>query len=80
MKPRQYELELPYTIPSMFVGMAVTKFKQHEGWNNLPFALIQKINKAEDGWTDLILTQEDLDSIPTKLWASIASELNINWK
>ncbi len=77
---RKYHIDLPYTIPSMFVSTAVDRLKGIGMWDSLPKHLQDKAESALSNWYGLELTQEDLDSIPNPVWKAIAANLNIEWE
>mgnify|MGYP001008605068 CR=1 FL=1 len=74
---REYKFQLPYNIPCMFIGMAVSSLQDKGLWEDLPVNLKRKIKQAQQGWDDIQLTREDLDSISDELWEKIAIELEL---
>jgi hypothetical protein len=77
---RKYDIELPYHIGGLFVGMAISKLEEAGDWDGLPIMLKTKMNLGQQGWDGVDLTQADLDTIPDHLWDNIAKSLNIGWK
>jgi hypothetical protein len=77
---RLYDLELPYHIPFLGVGIVISKFKQIGVWHKLPHALKEKAKEAKGTWSGLKITQRDLDSVPDEAWKTIAVELGVRWK
>lgn len=76
---RNYDIELPYHIGGMFVGMAISKLEEAGDWDGLPIMLKTKLKNGQLGWDGVDLTQSDLDTIPDHLWEKIATQLNIGW-
>jgi hypothetical protein len=76
---RHYKIDLPLSVPSMFVPTYIQKMKDMNLWDELPESLQEKATTATQNWCGLDLTQEDLDSIPDEAWGDIATQLNIEW-
>lgn len=77
---RLYDVELPYRVSGLVVGMAINKFKQIGVWNKFPHALKDKARAAKRSWGGMKITQRDLDSIPDDAWEKIATVLGVKWK
>lgn len=67
------KIALPYTISHWKEGFAINMIRPY--WNELPVALAKKINEAYTGSHDLVITKEDLDSLPDKLWNVLKDHL-----
>jgi hypothetical protein len=77
---RLYDVELPYHVPGLGVGIAISKFKQIGVWDKFPPFLKDKAKAAKGSWSGLKITQKDLDSIPDDAWERIAAELRVGWR
>ena len=77
---RLYDVELPYHVPGLGVGIAISKFKQIGVWDKFPPFLRDKAKAAKGSWSGLKITQKDLDSIPDDAWERIAVELRVRWR
>jgi hypothetical protein len=76
---RLYDAEFPYPAPGFGAEFAISKFKQIGVWDKLPHAIKDKAKAAKGSWTDLKITQKDVDSIPNDAWETIAVELGLGW-
>ena len=77
---RVYDLDLPFRIPCLGVGFAISKFKQIGVWSKLPPALRAKAKDARSTWSGLKLTRKDLDSVSDDVWEIIAAEFSVRWR
>ena len=76
---RLYDAEFPCPAPGFGAEFAISKFKQIGVWDKLPHAVKDKAKAAKGSWTDLKITQKDVDSIPNDAWETIAVELGLGW-
>jgi hypothetical protein len=76
---RSYAFELPYRIPVLGVGFAISKLKEIGVWEQLPRSLRVKIKSARESWSSLKVTKSDLDTIPDEVWHVIAVEFELEW-
>src|SRR5262249_36663168 len=77
---RLYDVELPYHIPGLGVGFAISRFKQIGIWDKLPHPIRVRAKAAKGSWSGFKITQKDLDSIPDDAWETIAAKLGIGWR
>lgn len=71
MADREYPFALPYTLESWALDLAVVELVRDHIWEALPGALQSKISEATVSKGTLVITKEDLDSIPDETWDAI---------
>jgi hypothetical protein len=79
MTKRIYEFELPYMLPGMFAGRAVSEIQSMGLWARVPKKLQKKLSEAS-WWSPVEITKADLDGIPDDLWKKLAERLNLKWR
>jgi hypothetical protein len=77
---RVYHFGMPFHVPGIWMGIAVTKLKQLGVWDKLPDTLRQRAKVAKASWSGLAITERDLDAIPDHDWEEIAARLNLKWE
>jgi hypothetical protein len=76
---RTYYFDLPYSIGSFMLSMGWSSIHDDPLFGQLPSRLKHKILEAHDAGVDLVLTREDVDSIPDGPWAHIAGKLGLSY-
>jgi len=72
--PRDYSsIELPYHVSHWKQGYAINMIRPC--WDKLPYGLATKINDAYTGNHELVITKEDLDTLPDELWDVLKTHL-----
>ena len=77
---RIYDFELPYHVPFLAIGFAVSKFKEIGVWDRFPPPIRKKTKAARSSWSGVTITKKDLDSLPDDVWLTLARELRLEWR
>jgi hypothetical protein len=76
---RIYKFRHPVAVPFFAIGMARDKMKRAGIWEKLPQRLRQKAKVAQESWSAMIVTRQDMDSIPDDVWARLARTFDLEW-
>lgn len=76
---RKYNFALPYTVSAVYVHFGIDKLKGEGLFQQLPVGLQQRFQAASDAWAELVITEDDCDTITDGPWILIATQLGLDW-
>jgi hypothetical protein len=64
---------LPCTLAGWKVGYLVHTLVENHLWHDLPAGLANRLGTAHRAGESFVVTRQDLDSVPAKVWGVLAA-------